>query len=90
MKVTNGMIIGILVHFQLFVYIHDKKIFQIIVIHLHSLFHSPCDEHFDTRYAIGTHAAHHMKKLKKWSSLDAHPIYVTLKNKEFFLKQFFL
>ena len=38
---------------------------------------SPCDEHFDTRYAIGTHAAHHMKKLKKWSSLDAHPIYVS-------------
>jgi len=38
--------------------------------------YSPCDEHFDTRYAIGTHAAHHMKKLKKWSSLDAHPIYV--------------
>lgn len=38
--------------------------------------YSPCDEHFDTRYAIGTHAARSMRKLKKWSSLDAHPIYV--------------
>jgi len=38
--------------------------------------YSPCDEHFDTRYAIGTHHARDMRKLKKWSSLDAHPIYV--------------
>ena len=88
MKVTNGMITGT-VPFQLFVYIHHKKDFSNDSLQ-YSLFHSPCDEHFDTRYAIGTHAAHHMKKLKKWSSLDAHPIYVTLKNKEFFLKQFFL
>ena len=40
--------------------------------------YSPCDEHFDTRYAIGTHHARDMRKLKKWSSLDAHPIYVTI------------
>ena len=39
--------------------------------------YSPCDEHFDTRYAIGTHAARSMRKLKNWSSLDAHPIYVS-------------
>ena len=39
--------------------------------------YSPCDEHFDTRYAIGTHAARSMRKLKEWSSLDAHPIYVS-------------
>lgn len=38
--------------------------------------YSPCDEHFDTRYAVGTHAARNMRKLKRWSSLDAHPIYV--------------
>ena len=37
--------------------------------------YSPCDEHFDTRYAIGTHAADY-HELKDWSSLDAHPTYV--------------
>ena len=38
--------------------------------------YSPCDEHFDTRYAIGTHAADY-HELKDWSSLDAHPTYVS-------------
>ena len=38
--------------------------------------YSPCDEHFDTRYAIGTHAADY-HDLKDWSSLDAHPTYVS-------------
>ena len=38
--------------------------------------YSPCDEHFDTRYAIGTHHAHY-SDLKKFSSLDAHSIYVS-------------
>lgn len=37
--------------------------------------YSPCDEHFDTRYAIGTHAAEY-HQLKDWSSLDAHAAYV--------------
>jgi len=37
--------------------------------------YSPCDEHFDTRYAIGTHAADY-HELKDWSSLDAHPTYI--------------
>jgi len=37
--------------------------------------YSPCDEHFDTRYAIGTHAADY-HELKEWSSLDAHPTYI--------------
>jgi len=37
--------------------------------------YSPCDEHFDTRYAIGTHAADY-HELKDWSSLDAHPTYM--------------
>ena len=38
--------------------------------------YSPCDEHFDTRYAIGTHAADY-HELKDWSSSDAHPTYVS-------------
>jgi len=37
--------------------------------------YSPCDEHFDTRYAIGTHAADY-HELKDWSSHDAHPTYI--------------
>ena len=37
--------------------------------------YSPCDEHFDTRYAIGTHAADY-HELKDWSSMDAHSTYV--------------
>jgi len=37
--------------------------------------YSPCDEHFDTRYAIGTHAADY-HELKDWSSTDAHPTYI--------------
>jgi hypothetical protein len=37
--------------------------------------YSPCDEHFDTRYAIGTHAADY-HELKDWSSMDAHPTYI--------------
>ena len=39
--------------------------------------YSPCDEHFDTRYAIGTNAVKY-HKLKEFSSLDAHPTYVSL------------
>ena len=38
--------------------------------------YSPCDEHFDTRYIIGTHAADY-NELQDWSSLDAHPTYVS-------------
>ena len=38
--------------------------------------YSPCDEHFETRYAIGTHAADY-HELKEWSSFDAHPTYVS-------------
>jgi len=41
--------------------------------------YSPCDEHFDTRYAIGTHAAEY-HQMKDWSSLDAHPAYVSIKS----------
>jgi len=36
---------------------------------------SPCDEHFDTRYIIGTHAADY-HELRDWSSLDARPNYI--------------
>ena len=38
--------------------------------------YSPCDEHFETRYAIGTHAADY-HDLRDWSSRDAHAIYVS-------------
>jgi hypothetical protein len=49
--------------------------------HVHSNDHwddySPCDEHFDTRYSIGTHAVTY-RELRSWSSLDAHPQYVSV------------
>jgi len=37
--------------------------------------YSPCDEHFDTRYAIGSHAAD-FRELRDWSSKDADPKYI--------------
>jgi hypothetical protein len=49
--------------------------------HVHSNDHwddySPCDEHYDTRYPIGTHAVTY-RELRSWSSLDAHPQYVSV------------
>lgn len=38
--------------------------------------YSPCDEHFDTRYAIGTHAVEY-HELRSWDSLDAHSALVS-------------